>query len=121
MRYSVPFQFPFSSKDHEEFFRQAIHETGCVYPSSVAAVYLLSACAETRENFWEIVDLDGSVQDDLWDCWQEEDSRRCVALAVNFTCGGYYPALSPAWLYDTPLAPVLWAATEFWYRNRNAA
>ena len=29
----------------------------------------------------------------------DEDSRRCVALAVNLTGGGSYPVLSPAYLY----------------------
>jgi len=96
----VPFPFHFVSADHEEFFHQAVHATGTAYPPAIAALYLLSACAETRE---------------------DEDSRRCVALAVNLTGGGSYPVLSPAYLYDTPIAPVLWAATEFWFRNRDIA
>ena len=92
----VPFPFPFVSADHEEFFHQAVH-------------------------VWEVMDPDGYVKDDCWDLWQDEDSRRCVALAVNLTGGGSYPVLSPAYLYDTSIAPVLWAATEFWFRNRDIA
>ena len=121
MRQFVIFQFPFVSADHEEFFHQAVHATGTAYPPTIAALYLLSACAETRERVWEVMDPDGYVKDDCWDCWQDEASRRCVALPVNLTGGGSYPALSPAYLYDTSIAPVLWAATEFWFRNRDIA
>ena len=117
----VPFQFPFVSTDHEDFFHEAVHATGTAYPPTVAAVYLLSACADVRERIWEVVDPDGCIKDDCWDCWTDEDSRRCVALAANLTGGGSYPVLSPAYLYDTPLAPVLWAAVEFWLRNRDVA
>ena len=115
------YEFPFASAAHEDFFREAVHETGAVYPPTVAALYLLSACAEAREHFWEVVDPDGCIKDDRWECWQDEDSRRCVALAANLTGCGSYPVLSPACLYDTPLAPVLWAAVEFWFRNRAVA
>lgn len=121
MLYFTPFHFPFITKDHEDFFREAVHATGSAYPPTIAALYLLSACGETREHLWEMVDPDGDIKDDLWDCWQSEDSRRCVALAVNLSGGGSYPVLSPAYLYDTPIAPVLWAATEFWFRNRDIA
>ena len=117
----VPFPFHFVSADHEEFFHQAVHATGTAYPPTIAALYLLAACAETRERVWEVMDPDGNIKDDCWDLWQDEDSRRCVALAVNLTGGGSYPVLSPAYLYDTPIAPVLWAATEFWFRNRDIA
>ena len=75
----VPFPFHFVSADHEEFFHQAVHATGTAYPPTIAALYLLSACAETRERVWEVMDPDGYVKDDCWDCWQDEDSRRCVA------------------------------------------
>lgn len=117
----VTYQFSFASADHEEFFRQAVHATGTAYPPTIAALYLLSACTETRAHFWEVMDPDGCIKDDCWDCWTDEDSRRCVALAANLTGGGSYPVLSPAYLYDTPLAPVLWAAVEFWLRNRDIA
>lgn len=83
----VPFPFHFVSADHEEFFHQAVHATGAAYPPAIAALYLLSACAETRERVWEVMDPDGYVKDDCWDCWQDEDSRRCVALAVNLAAG----------------------------------
>ena len=119
--FCVIYDFPFTSADHEEFFRQVVHETGSVYPVTIAALYLLSACAEVREHFWEVVDPDGYIKDDRWDCWQDEDCRRCVALAANLTGCGSYPVLSPAYLYDTTLAPVLWAAMEFWFRNRAVA
>lgn len=119
--FTTQYHFTFVSEEHEEFFKAAIHEIGSTYPPTVAAVYLLSACAETRERFWQIMDLDGGISSDPWECWKDEDSRRCYALAVNLTCGGYHPVLSPAYLYDTPLAPILWAATEFWYHNRGIA
>lgn len=115
------YEFPFVSTAHEDFFREAVHATGTAYPPTVAALYLLSACAEVREHFWEVVDPDGYIKDDRWDCWQDEDCRRCVALAANLTGCGSYPVLSPAYLYDTTLAPVLWAAMEFWFRNRAVA
>ena len=117
----VPFQFPFVSTDHEDFFHEAVHATGTAYPPTVAALYLLSACADVRERIWEVVDPDGCIKDYCWDCGRGEDRRRCVALAANLTGGGSYPVLSPAYLYDTPLAPVLWAAVEFWLRNRDVA
>ena len=117
----VPFNFPYVSKDHEDSFREAVHTTGTAYQPTIAALYLLTACAETRGHIGEVVDPDGDIKDDCWDLWQDEDSRRCVALAVNLTGGGSYPVLSPAYLYDSPIAPVLWAATEFWYRNRGIA
>ena len=121
MKLYISFPFTFSSKEHEEFFAAALHETGTAYPPNIAVIYLLSATAETRDRFWSMVDLDGNFVDDCRDCCQDLDSRRCVALAVNLTGGGSYPVLSPAYLYDTPIAPVLWAATEFWFRNRDIA
>ena len=115
----VPYTLPFVSKAHEDFFCETVHATGTAYQPTIAALYLLSACAETREHIWEVVDPDGEIKDDCWDIWQDEDSRRCVALAANLTGCGSYPVLSPAYLYDSPIAPVLWAATEFWFRNRD--
>lgn len=73
MRQFVPFVFPYVSADHKEFFHQVVHETGSAYPSTIAALYLLSACAETREHFGEIMDPDGHIKDDCWDIWQDED------------------------------------------------
>lgn len=121
MTYYTPYKFPFLDSEHENFFVSAVHEVGSTYPATIAALYLLSATAETRAHFWELVDMDGNIKDDLWDVWQDEDSRRCVALAVNLLYGDSYSVLSPAYLYATPLASVLWAATEYWYRNRSAA
>ena len=121
MKTFVPFEFPFMDSLHEDHFNSALYEIGSTYPSIVAAIYLLSATRETRAHFWELVDHDGNIKDDLWDVWQDEDSRRCVALAVNLLYGDSYPVLSPAYLYDTPLASALWAAMEYWYRNRSSS
>lgn len=121
MTYYVPFNFPFVDSDHADFFASALHEIGSAYPPTVSAVYLLSATLETRARFWAVVDLDGNIKDDRWDTWETEDSRRVVALAVNLTYGDSYPVLAPAYLYASPLAPILWAATEYWYRNCGVA
>ena len=112
------FQFPFTSKEHEDFFTYALHETGTAYPPNIAAIYLLSATADTRSRIWNMVDLDGNFYDDCWDCWQDLDTRRCVALAANLSCGGgSYSELSPAYLYSGSMAPVFRAAVEYWYSN----
>lgn len=121
MTYYVPFNFPFVDSDHADFFASALREIGSAYPPTVAAVYLLSTTPETRAHIWHVVSLDGEILDDLWDTWDTEDSRRLVALAVNLAYGDSYPVLSPAYLYASHLAPVLWAATEYWYRNRGIA
>lgn len=120
MSYFIPYEFPFIDKTHEEFFVDAVREIGSAYPPTIAAIYLLSATSETRAHFWEMINMDGGIVDDMWDMWQDEDSRRAVALAVNLSCGDGYPVLSPAYLYASPLAPILRAAVEYWYCNRAA-
>lgn len=120
MKLHISFPFTFTDKEHEEFFAEVLHEIGTTYPPNVAAIYLLSATAETRDRFWNIADLDGNFVDDCWDIWQDLDSRRCVALAANLGCnGGSYPELSPAYLYGSPLAPVFRCAVDYWYSNRD--
>lgn len=118
MKLYISFPFVFSSREHEEFFADVLHETGTAYPPNIAAIYLLSATAETRDRFWSMVDLDGNFVDDCRDCWQDLDSRRCVALAANLGCnGGSYRELSPAYLYSSPLASVFRSAVDYWYSN----
>jgi len=122
MKLYISFPFVFSSREHEEFFADVLHETGTAYPPNIAAIYLLYATAETRDRFWSMVDLDGNFVDDCRDCWQDLDSRRCVALAANLGFnGGSYPELSPAYLYSSPLAPVFRSAVDYWYSNRGLA
>ena len=122
MKLHISFPFPFTGSEHQEFFAAVLHEIGTAYPPNVAAIYLLSATPETRAHFWSMVDLDGNFIDDCCDCWQDLDSRRCVALAANLGCnGGSYPELSPAYLYSSPLAPVFRSAVDYWYSNRGLA
>lgn len=71
MKTFVPFQFPFMDSLHEDHFNSALYEIGSTYPSIVAAIYLLSATRETRAHFWELMDNDGNIKDDLWDVWQD--------------------------------------------------
>lgn len=118
MKLHISFPFPFTGSEHQEFFAAVLHEIGTAYPPNVAAIYLLSATPETRAHFWSMVDLDGNFIDDCCDCWQDLDSRRCVALAANLGCnGGSYPELSPAYLYSSPLASVFRSAVDYWYSN----
>ena len=49
MKLYISFPFVFSSREHEEFFAEVLHETGTAYPPNIAAIYLLSATAETRD------------------------------------------------------------------------
>lgn len=121
MKLYISFPFTFADQEHQEFFADALHEIGTTYPPNVAAIYLLSATSETRDRFWNMIDLDGNFANDCWDCWQELDldSRRCVALAENLAYdGGSFPELSPAYLYNSPLAPVFRSAVDYWYSNR---
>ena len=64
MKLYISFPFVFSSREHEEFFADVLHETGTAYPPNIAAIYLLSATAETRDRFWSMVDLDGNFVDE---------------------------------------------------------
>lgn len=51
MKLHISFPFTFTSKEHKEFFAAVLHETGTAYPPNIAAIYLLSATAETRNHF----------------------------------------------------------------------
>ena len=49
------------------------------------------------------------------------DTRRLLALTANLAVGdGPYPDLAPAYLYSGPYAPILKAATDYWYSNTRA-
>ena len=115
---------PFMSREHKDFFEYAMHETGTAYPPNIAAIYLLSANENTRASFYKLVDLDGNflgVSENWQDTTTDPDTRRLMALAANLAVGdGPYPDLSPAYLYSGPCAPILKAATDYWYRNTRA-
>lgn len=115
---------PFMSREHKDFFEYAMHETGTAYPPNIAAIYLLSANENTRASFYKLVDLDGNflgVSENWQDTTTDPDTRRLMALAANLAVGdGPYPDLSPACLYSGLCAPILKAATDYWYRNTRA-
>ena len=115
---------PFMSWEHKDFFEYAMHDTGTAYPPNIAAIYLLSASENTRADFYRLVDLDGNflgLPEDWRDMTANPDTRRLMALAANLAVGdGPYPDLSPAYLYSGPYAPILKAATNYWYTNTHA-
>lgn len=115
---------PFMDYEHKTLFENAMHDTGTAYPPNIAAIYLLSAHEDTRADFWSLVDLDGNFRG-LPEDWPggtaAPDTRRLLALTANLAVGdGPYPDLSPAYLYSGPCAPILKAATDYWYSNTRA-
>lgn len=110
--------------EHKTLFENAMHDTGTAYPPNIAAIYLLSAHEDTRADFWNLVDLDGNFRglpEDWSDGTTNPDTRRLLALTANLAVGdGPYPDLSPAYLYSGPCAPILKAATDYWYSNTRA-
>ena len=110
--------------EHKTLFENAMHDTGTAYPPNIAAIYLLSAHEDTRADFWNLVDLDGNFRglpEDWSDGTTNPDTRRLLALTANLAVGdGPYPDLAPAYLYSGPYAPILKAATDYWYRNTRA-
>lgn len=115
MAYPVPYHFHFADAKHKDSFTAAVKDIGIPAPDVILPLFLLTATSETRTRVAELVDLDGVLRDDPRDEWQTEDARRCVALAANLTRGACSPILSPSYLYDTPLAPVLRSAVNYWY------
>ena len=115
---------PFMDYEHKTLFENAMHDTGTAYPPNIAAIYLLSAHEDTRADFWNLVDLDGNFRglpEDWPDGTTNPDTRRLLALTANLAVGdGPYPDLAPAYLYSGPYAPILKAATDYWYSNTRA-
>ena len=70
------------------------------------------------------LDLDGNFRglpEDWSDGTANPDTRRLLALTANLAVGdGPYPDLAPAYLYSGPYAPILKAATDYWYSNTRA-
>lgn len=119
---------PYADTAHKDFFLSAITKMKSDnFQNAVLFAYLMSACVETREQFWELwADYQRDSSSDYWVEVMESfkwqlDVRRCIALAANL-CGdgGFCAELTPAYLYDSDLAPVFLAAVLFWFYHKNA-
>lgn len=109
--------FFFASNAHKEAFSSVTREIGSTAPDIILTNYLLTATLETRRHFWSVVSPDGLVMNDRWETWEDEDSRRAMALLLNLTYHDRHGVLMPVCLFNSPLYPVLVAAIDYWHRE----
>lgn len=112
--YGKPIRATFISKAHKEAYEKAVQELeGAVGPFTLVLLFILTACAVTRDHLWEILDPAFPHSEILPDCltadWMTDEARFLVALASAVSCETFADRAAKGALFPTVIDALAWA------------